>query len=178
MNGLIEDLLEYSRVSSDKQRFETVDLNETIDELILSNKDLIEEKQAKIIFSDLPVIQGIPFQLRQLFDNLISNALKYHHPERNPEIKISSEKINADLKETGLPKDYYKVSVCDNGIGFEPEQSEKIFELFQRLSTAKHAGTGVGLALCKKIAQNHYGAIKGRGRLDEGACFDTYFPVN
>jgi PAS domain S-box-containing protein len=178
MNGLIEDLLEYSRVSSDKQRFETVDLNETIDELILSNKDLIEEKQAKIIFSDLPVIQGVPFKLRQLFDNLISNALKYHHPERNPEIKISSEKINADLKETGLPKDYYKVSVCDNGIGFEPEQSEKIFELFQRLSTAKHSGTGVGLALCKKIAQNHYGTIKGRGRLDEGACFDIYFPVN
>ncbi|MGN6162922.1 MAG: PAS domain-containing sensor histidine kinase [Flavisolibacter sp.] len=178
MNGLIEDLLEYSRASSDRQRFETVDLNEVIDELLLSSKDLIEENHAKIIFSDLPVIQGIPFQLRQLFDNLVSNALKYHHPERRPEIVISCERINnADIKEIGLPKDFYKISVCDNGIGFEPEQSEKIFELFQRLGTTKYSGTGVGLALCKKIVQNHHGVIKGKGRLNEGSCFDIYLPV-
>ena len=178
MNGLIEDLLEYSRASSDRQRFETVDLNEVIDELLLSSKDLIEEHHAKVVFSDLPVVQGIPFQLRQLFDNLISNALKYHHPERKPEIVISCERINnADVKETGLPKDFYKISVCDNGIGFEPEQSEKIFELFQRLGATKYGGTGVGLALCKKIVQNHYGVIEGRGRLNEGSCFDIYFPA-
>jgi PAS domain S-box-containing protein len=179
MKALIDDLLEYSKASLDAREFETVDLNELIDEIVQSHRDAVEEKGAAIHFSFLPVIKGVPFQLRQLFDNLISNGVKYHHPERKPKVNISAEKISGDGA-SGLDqqKEYYKITVSDNGIGFDAEYSEKIFELFHRLpGVSKYSGTGVGLTLCKKIVQNHYGVIKAVGRLNEGADFEVYLPV-
>lgn len=178
MSKLIDDLLEYSKASFDIKDFEIVDLNEVIDEIILSNRDRIEDADAKIHFSDLPQLPGIPFQLSQLFDNLISNAIKYRHEERRPEISIRSETLictgDAELDEGKL---YHKITVADNGVGFETEYSEKIFELFQRLGNTRNLGTGVGLALCKKIVQNHHGTIKATGYLDEGARFEIYLPA-
>ncbi len=179
MKALIDDLLEYSKASLDTQEFETVDLNELIDEIVQSHKDAVEEKGAAIHFSSLPEIKGVPFQLRQLFDNLISNGVKYHHPERAPKVNISAEKINGDGTNGLDPqKEYHKITVSDNGIGFDAEYSKKIFELFHRLpGVSKYSGTGVGLTLCKKIVLNHHGSIKAVGRLNEGAAFEVYLPV-
>lgn len=178
MQNLIDDLLEYSKASLEKHNFDLIDLNEIIDELVLSHKEILEEKEATIIFSKLPVIEGVSFQLRQLFDNLISNAIKYSLPQRKPVININAVKIqNSNLPELDHNKEYYQISVCDNGIGFEPEFAEKIFELFHRLGTNKYSGTGVGLALCKKIVQNHHGTIVAKGQVNEGACFDIYLPA-
>lgn len=179
MKSLIDDLLEYSRVSPNIREFETVDLNELMDEIIQSHKDAVEEKGAAIHFSSLPVVKGISFQLRQLFDNLLSNAIKYHHPERKPEVTIGAEKVSGD-ETNGLDpqREYYKITVNDNGIGFDANYSGKIFELFHRLpGVSKYSGTGVGLTLCKKIVLNHHGGIKAVGRLNEGAAFEVYLPV-
>lgn len=177
MGNLIDDLLSYSKASSANREFELTDLNEILDEIVLSYRDTIEETGAKIHFSNLPTLNCLPFQMRQLFDNLISNALKYRSSERIPEITIRSENFFAG-PDDGLEKGkrYCKITVADNGIGFDEEYSEKIFGLFQRLSTTKYSGTGVGLALCKKIAQNHHGSIKAIGTADEGARFEIYLP--
>lgn len=178
MSKLIDDLLEYSKASFDIKDFEIVDLNEVIDEIILSHRDTIENAEARIHFSNLPQLPGIPFQLRQLFDNLITNAIKYRHDERKPDIFINSSKITGTgEKELDEGKPYHKITVADNGVGFEEEYSEKIFELFQRLGTTRNVGTGVGLALCKKIVQNHHGTIKATGYLNEGARFEIYLPA-
>ena len=178
MKSLIDDLLEYSRASSEGGDFEQIDLNEVADEIILSHKEVIEEKNAIVRFSSLPVIQGIPFQMRQLFDNLLSNSLKYHHPEKRPEVQISSERISGRPTDGLDPQtDYFKISFCDNGIGFDSRHAEKIFELFQRLPGGDKSGTGVGLALCKRIVQNHNGLIKATGQANEGACFEVYLPA-
>lgn len=178
MARLIDDLLEYSKTTSESQNFETVDLNEILDEITLSQKDSIEQNNVSVQVCLLPTIRAIPFQMRQLFDNLIANALKYHHPGRKPEIKITAEKIKGEvLSDLDKEKTYYRISVSDNGVGFEDEYSEKIFELFQRLDSVKCSGTGVGLALCKKITQNHHGVIKAKGKLNEGACFEIYLPA-
>jgi PAS domain S-box-containing protein len=179
MQVLIDDLLAYSKASSDRQDYASVDLNEVMDDILKSYKDDIEEKKATIHVSFLPIVKGTAFQLRQMFDNLVSNALKYHHPERKPEIQINAEKTTGeDIQGLVQNEEYYKICISDNGIGFSPEFSEKIFELFQRLSgSTKLSGTGVGLALCRKIAQNHHGAIKAEGHINEGANFCVYLPV-
>jgi PAS domain S-box-containing protein len=178
MASLIDDLLEYSKANSDSQNFELADVNEIIDEIILSHKDVIDQDKVLVHFHSLPTIKAIPFQLRQLFDNLITNALKYRHPERQLEITIMADMVTGEnIAELDKEKNYCKISVCDNGVGFDDEYSEKIFELFQRLGAIKCSGTGVGLALCKKIAQNHNGIIKAKGKTNEGACFEIYLPV-
>jgi len=179
MQVLIDDLLSYSKASSDTGNFEPVNLNELMDELTFSFKEAIEEQQASIHYSSLPVVKGIPFQLRQLFDNLISNALKYHHPERRPEVSIAATMVDgSNIAGLEPQKEYHKIVVSDNGIGFEPQHAEKIFELFQRLpGTNKYSGTGVGLALCKKIVHNHQGAIKATAQPNEGAYFEIYLPA-
>ncbi|HEY0355997.1 MAG TPA: ATP-binding protein, partial [Flavisolibacter sp.] len=178
MERLINDLLEYSKAASDMHGFESVDLNEIVDETLLTYKEAIEEKKAKVQVSKLPRVNGIPFQLRQVFDNLISNALKYNNPAKNPLITIESEKVaGAEVKGLLTDREYHKIEVCDNGIGFDAEYAEKIFDLFQRLGSVKYSGTGVGLALCKRIAQNHHGIIKAQGSAGNGACFKVYLPA-
>ena len=179
MEKLINDLLEYSKAASGAHGFSEVDLNEVIDETLLTYKDIIDEKSAIINFDQLPVINGISFQLRQLFDNLISNALKYQHPERTPLIQISSQMVSGkEFVELHPDKTYYRIEVSDNGIGFDAEYSEKIFELFQRLENIKYSGTGVGLALCKRIVQNHHGTIQATGKANEGANFTLFLPAS
>ncbi len=181
MSLLIDDLLAYSRANSRDESFEETDLNEIVEEIILSQKDLIEQKEVQIRVDPLPVVKVIPFQFKQLMDNLINNAIKYKHPERKSVIhifssKVRGEEINASDVEPGIT--YYKISVKDNGLGFEPQYAKKIFEIFQRLNNkSTYKGTGIGLAICKRIVQNHHGCIKAQGKENEGAQFDIYLPV-
>jgi PAS domain S-box-containing protein len=180
MQGLIDDLLTYSKASSQSKETESTDLTTIVSEVLQGHNDTIEKTGAIIDVGPLPVMDIIPFQFSQLFDNLIGNALKYHHPERTPHITITAVKtqlhVGTDLKE-GLDIPGYMIAVSDNGLGFDPDHAEKIFDVFQRLHTRSDiAGTGIGLAICKKIVLNHRGLIKARGIPGEGAVFEVYIP--
>ncbi|MBK8363981.1 MAG: HAMP domain-containing protein [Bacteroidetes bacterium] len=180
MQQLIQEVLNFSRISRAEEAFVPVDLNKTIESLLIDFELLIREKKATINFSGLPVIRGIPLQLSQLFSNLMSNSLKY--TERDPLITIScrditSEELNSypDLNQNSS---YICISVEDNGIGFDPQFNEKIFSIFQRLHDKQsYSGTGIGLALCKKIVENHGGKIEGHGKVNNGSRFNVILPV-
>ncbi|WP_343305382.1 PAS domain S-box protein [Chitinophaga niabensis] len=179
MKSLIEDLLSYSKASSISQNQEAVDLNELVKEVIATNRETIENCNAVIEVDSLPVVQAVPFQFVQLFDNLLNNSLKYRHPDRAPHIKISAEQLQSVSFSASEHKNscFYKISFEDNGIGFDPSYGVKIFDLFQRLHTqSDYSGSGVGLAICKKIIQNHQGFIQAKGELNEGAVFEVYIP--
>ena len=140
----------------------------------------IEEKQVQIIVEPLPVVKVVAFQFLQLFINLLTNAIKYQKQHTPPKIFISSRMVQGiNLAFEGIfpDKAYLEITVADNGIGFEQEYAEKIFDLFTRLhSKEKYAGTGIGLATCKKIIHNHQGYIKAEGKSGEGATFYIYLP--
>ena len=180
MQGLIDDLLTYSKTSTFSQQFEEVNLNAVLDEVLALHHTTIEKANAQIKRTPMPIIMGIPFQCTQLLDNLISNSLKYKHPHRTPLITISAERVaGASIKENLIhkQKDYYKISITDNGIGFEPGHADTIFNLFQRLhGGGSYSGTGIGLAICKRIVQNHKGFINAVGTPGQGAQFNIYFP--
>ncbi|HRE76968.1 MAG TPA: CHASE3 domain-containing protein [Flavobacterium sp.] len=181
MRVLIDDLLQYSRTNKTDASFEEVDLNETATAAVQELSQLIEETNATVDFCQLPEIKGIPFQLRQLFINLINNSIKYKKPDQPPIITISYEKIKAsedDQIDDNSNRVYHKISFVDNGIGFHPDDSKKIFLLFNRLHAKdSYPGTGVGLAICKKIVKNHYGFICANGQPDEGALITVYLPT-
>jgi PAS domain S-box-containing protein len=173
MARLIDDLLNFSRLSQAKVHFEQVDLNNLLLQICDDLEILIKEKEATIQFDNLPVVEGISFQLGQIFQNLISNSIKFSHPERQPVITVYSENVCID------DNCFYKISYKDNGIGFKPEYSVKIFEIFQRLhSRDQFEGTGVGLAIVKKIVELHKGKIKASGIENEGALFEILLPVH
>jgi PAS domain S-box-containing protein len=181
MQILIDDLLSYSKTGRDLHHFESVDLNEILREAMVLHSDTIDEVKAEIESDELPEIKGISFQLIQLFDNLIGNSLKYRHSSRIPRLRVTCERVDShDIKDNSIESDkqFYKISFKDNGIGFESQYSGKIFDLFQRLhSRADYSGSGIGLAICKKIVQNHHGFMDATGELNEGATFFVYFPV-
>ena len=180
MGDLIDNLLDYSKATIGIHAFEPIDLNELVEEILFLHKDLLDERQAKVEKDHLPVTKGIPFQFRQLLDNLIGNAMKYQHPERRLNLQIRTQKIDADHLPgpvTSAALHYHKLSFIDNGIGFEPRYSDKIFDLFQRLHDgAFSSGTGIGLAICKKIVENHGGWLKASGEVGVGARFDIFLP--
>jgi two-component system CheB/CheR fusion protein len=181
MQTLIQDLLAFSHLSMADRKFETTDLNIIIEEVKKEFKDAIAEKNAVIEVKEICDVKIIPFQFRQLMHNLISNALKFSNPKIPPHIKISSvnitySKINA-LNLTPH-KEYCHISISDNGIGFEKEFAEKIFEVFQKLHCKdEYAGTGIGLAIVKKIVDNHNGIITPTSELHKGTIFDIYIPA-
>ena len=181
MQQLIDDILTYSRTSVSNENMELVDLQQLLIEIRNPFETGLSKTNVVITFDGLPTVSGIPFQLRQLFDNLIGNAVKYRHPDRTPHIQIGCEKIVSPFfqeQQESNTKLMYKISVSDNGIGFEQKYAEKIFEMFNRLHTRYHyPGTGIGLALCRKIAQNHKGNIIASGIPDKGAIFNVYLPV-
>lgn len=182
MQRLIEDLLAYSRTNNAEQKFELTDLNEILDDVKEELKEELKETNALIKTKSLCVVNIIPFQFRQLLNNLIANALKFSSPGQSPVIQIESEiKDGISLHEPKLlpQKSYCHISISDNGIGFEQQYSDKIFEVFQRLhSKTEYKGTGIGLAIVKKIVDNHGGVITARSELDKGARFDIYLPVS
>ena len=181
MRQLIEDLLVYSRTNIAERKFEKIDLNIIIEEVKAELKENIEEKHAVIEATEMCEINVILFQFRQLMHNLIRNALKFSSPKRPPHILIKSRIVkgdklnNAKLVDT---KSYCHISVTDNGIGFEPEYKDRIFEVFQKLhNREQYEGTGIGLSIVKKIVENHNGIVTATSQLNEGATFDIYIPV-
>ncbi|MDI1307762.1 MAG: CHASE3 domain-containing protein [bacterium] len=181
MRILIEDLLQFSRTNKTEKIFEDADLNLLLENAKQELTQIIEEKQAIIESSELPTLKVIPFQIQQLFINLIGNSLKYSKENSNPIIKITCSKIVANDDEF-LPNNnmkYHKIIVEDNGIGFDQEYVKKIFILFSRLHNKnEYAGTGIGLAICKKIVENHQGFIFAKGVLNQGAAFFIYLPID
>ncbi|MBD0724582.1 hypothetical protein B6A10_05255 [Flavobacterium sp. L1I52] len=181
MRILIDDLLQYSRTSRSEKTFEITDLNTIVANAISELSENIEEKKAEIHVEKLHQVQGVPFQLQQLFINIIGNSLKYSKTEEAPLITISSKKVKASKTpklNDHSKKEYIKITFKDNGLGFEQKYAEKIFQLFNRLHGKKEfPGTGVGLAICKKIVKNHKGYIFAKGKPDEGAVFEIYLPV-
>jgi len=183
MGTLIEDLLAYSQISKGVSDFEPVDLYKKV-QLVLQDLEVeIEEKKAKIILEDLPVIHAQKRQVQQLFQNLIGNALKYSREGVQPEIKISGEIVLGSQTPVALSKEeaqqkFHLIQVQDNGIGFEQEDADRIFNVFTRLhGNAEYKGTGVGLSIAQKVAENHNGYIWAEGKPGEGATFFVLFPA-
>lgn len=181
MQGLIDSLLEFSRTNTDIKNFEQVDLNDLVEEVKKDMRESIESTGASIVSENLPTFTVIPFQFRQLLVNLIGNSIKYAKKDGSPVIKILTKKIAPkDLPEnfTVSSAEYYRFTITDNGIGFEQEYAEKIFELFQRLhGKNEYTGSGIGLAICKKIAENHSGLISAESEPGVGSSFHIYLPV-
>lgn len=178
MTDLIKAVLNYSRLSKTNNEFVNIDLNEVIKNLRGDLELLIEEKKAVIKSDPLPLVKGIPLQLNQLFLNLFSNSLKFS--DKQPKITISSSVISAE-QASGFSKNgtsYHQIVFSDNGIGFDQQYADQVFSIFQRLhSNDKYAGTGIGLALCKKIVENHGGYIYVRSEQGKGTSFFIYLPV-
>ncbi len=178
MQQLIIDLLSFSRANSDEKYFESVDLNLILDNSKEQLKETILQKKAVVKSAELPVISGIPYQVEQLFNNLISNAVKFSNKDTKPIVEIKYELV--DGKYINLNKNiaYHHISFSDNGIGFEPEYAERIFQIFQRLHGREaYPGTGIGLAICKKIVENHNGLLTASSESGKGATFDVYLPT-
>jgi hypothetical protein len=182
MQMFIEDLLLYSRASNVEKVFELTDLNTILDNAKQELSQRIEEKNVKIqSINYLPTLKVIPFQIQQLFNNLLSNSIKYSKPNIVPVISINTRMISSKALpvSAGNPKGrYYKISIADNGIGFNPEHAEDIFKLFYRLhNKSEYSGTGVGLAICKVIVENHNGYIKAESSPNVGTTISIYLPV-
>jgi PAS domain S-box-containing protein len=178
MNSLIDDLLLYSHVSQKPHEKEIIDLDEKIKKVLEDLELEVQEKDAIIKFEKLPFVRGYRRQLQQLFQNLLSNALKYSRLNVRPLIEISAVIVNGS--EAGLPpeKNYHRITVSDNGIGFEKDYAEKIFQMFQRLhGKHEYEGTGVGLSIARKVAENHDGKITAEGIPGQGARFHVYLPT-
>ncbi|MFN8310636.1 MAG: PAS domain S-box protein [Chitinophagales bacterium] len=181
MQTLIQDLLAYSRTNSAERKFERRQLSEIIDEVKSDLQVALTEKNGVVHLQDNIEVNVISFQFRQLFQNLIGNSLKFSRPGIVPVITITAElKRGSDLKIEGLsPKKVYShICISDNGIGFEMQYRDRIFEVFQRLhGRDEYSGTGIGLAIVKRIVDNHHGIINASGESGEGAQFDIYIPA-
>ncbi|MGC1240334.1 MAG: ATP-binding protein, partial [Chryseosolibacter sp.] len=181
MHALIRDVLDYSELVRKDDVYAPVNLNHILEHIKSDYDLLMEQKGATIRSEDLPTIQAIPLQMSQLFGNLIGNALKFSRKDVPPVISISVSVPTADeLKETSLAPSgkYIRIRFADNGIGIKEEFSDRIFKIFQRLHRkSEYEGTGIGLAMCKKIALNHHGDINASGSSESGAVFNIFLPV-
>ncbi len=175
---MINDLLEFSQLARDESEIKQTDLNKILENVKTDLELLISQKKAVIHAEALPVIEAIPVQINQLFYNLLNNALKFSKENEAPVIRFTVSQPRWELTRN-LPghgnTDYIQVSVSDNGIGFDQEYAEKIFAMFQRLTTER-SGTGIGLALCKKIVENHKGYISATSTPGIGTKFDILLP--
>lgn len=181
MKRLIEDLLAFSRLSIDDRKFESTDLNKLVNEVKIELRETIEEKNATIETVELCTLNTIPFQFRQLMYNLINNSLKFSNPKLPSHIVIKSAIVEGSKldREKFLPEiKYCHISIIDNGIGFDQQYKDRIFEVFQKLhGKHEYAGTGIGLAIVKKVVENHNGVITVASKLGKGATFNIYIPV-
>jgi light-regulated signal transduction histidine kinase (bacteriophytochrome) len=179
MQKLINDLLQFSRHANNVDEFRKVDLNVILESVLADVEVDIQKKQAHIDAKTLPIIWGIPSLLQQLFQNLISNSLKFSRQDVKPTISIYTEVVSqkANSSHFDQPSSYYRIYFRDNGIGFDEKYAEDIFVVFKRLhSYHEFEGTGIGLSICKKIVEKHNGIIKAEGRLNEGATFIITLP--
>lgn len=181
MGKLIRDILTYSALPKNEDIFVAVEL-ERIAKYALEDYDaLMERTGATVTWNELPIIKGIPLQMSQLFTNLIGNALKFTRSDVKPKVTILCSKATAEeIRSVNLKESvsYYKIQFSDNGIGMKPENTQQIFSIFQRLHRKnEYAGTGIGLAMCKKIALNHNGEINAIESTEKGAVFNVYLPA-
>lgn len=181
MQTLISGLLDYSRTNTSKVALQQLPLAYIVQQVLTDLQELLEENKAEIDIGELPVLRMVPLHFNQLFSNLIINAVKYRKPQVAPKISIQATVVDAASLQAKIVLQharYHKISVTDNGIGFEQKYAAKIFELFQRLhSRFEYEGTGIGLAICKKIVHNHNGFIEAEGNPGHGAAFHIYLPV-
>ncbi|MEZ0607054.1 PAS domain-containing protein [Fibrella sp. WM1] len=181
---LIQDLLAYSRLTAQPAAREPVDLNQVVGRALLDLELVVDETGATIHVAPLPTVSGYPSQLEQLVLNLISNALKFRRPEVPPLIEIRSALIDdsnvpSHVKPASQARQYHQIDVIDNGVGFDEKYLARIFQVFQRLhSKSQFVGTGIGLAICEKVAVNHGGAITAKSQPEQGATFSVYLPAN
>jgi hypothetical protein len=183
MGNLVDDLLEYSHVSQGSSDIQTIDLEACVQTVVEDLEVPIEEKGARITIGELPQVQGSKRQLQQLFQNLLSNALKYTRPNVIPQIDITATQVQGAATGLLLPAEekeqwFHCIQVADNGIGFEQKDADRIFKMFQRLhGKAEYSGTGVGLSIVRKVVENLRGYIKAEGVPEQGATFSVYLPV-
>jgi signal transduction histidine kinase len=173
MQALINDLLIFSKISVEKDLFLQSDLNKLVGDVLVDMEHSIMEKNAKISVDELPSLCVNPVLMQPLFYNLISNALKYCKKDADPLIRIRAE-VNSEKNQENK---YCRILVEDNGIGFDQKYAEQVFEMFRRLHPkSEFEGTGIGLALCKKIVEKHNGFISVRSKVDEGSVFIVSLP--
>jgi signal transduction histidine kinase len=178
LQKLIKDVLTYSRLTDSTTFFTKADLNAIINEILIDLELRIEESGAKIYVADLPELYVNPGQISQLFQNLISNALKFSRKDVPPEIHITYDISNKAGDHAANGQQYCNICVQDNGIGFDESYMEQIFTLFKRLNdTNEYEGTGIGLAICKKIVEQHKGHIHAKSKINEGSTFIISLPI-
>ena len=181
MQALINDLLTFSRVISSQQPFVEVGLGTVIKGVLSDLEVRIEQTKAVLKVSELPTIEADPLQMRQLFQNLISNAMKFQPAGQQPVLEITAEIIKGQFAGTPEEDPYAeqcRITIHDNGIGFDEKYHEKIFAVFQRLhGRNEYEGTGVGLAVCRRITDRHGGSITARSQPGQGASFIITLPV-
>ena len=181
MKSLLDDLLTYAQASMGERKIELIDLNHLLESVVDVLSEILKEKNANVIFKYLPQINAVPSQIQQLFENLITNAVKYSREGVPPVITITSEVVAKRALPTAFDatqERYHKILINDNGIGFTQDNAEKIFVLFQRLHQRNEfSGTGIGLTICKKIIQNHNGFISAESEVNKGTTFTIYLPA-
>ncbi|MBN4065934.1 response regulator [Candidatus Amoebophilus asiaticus] len=169
MNQLIEDLLKYSKISVNETPVEKTDLSEILKDVLTDLEVSIEESKGKVNIHDLPTVDADKTQMHQLFQNLLSNALKFHQKGASPKVNISSRVVN---------QEFYEITVEDNGLGFDEKNMDKLFKPFQRLHDQKDfEGTGIGAAICQKIVKKHGGEIRAESTPGKGATFTILLPA-
>jgi signal transduction histidine kinase len=174
MQAMIDGLLELSRISTRGGVFQRVDLSQIVEEVISDLEPRIQASGGEVICETMPAIEADPLQIRQLLQNLISNALKFHRPETPPQVHIYTQ---LDLSSArGEPS--LTIVVEDQGIGFDPQYTERIFQPFQRLhGRSQYEGTGMGLAICNKIVERHHGSIGAVSQPGQGTAFFITLPI-
>jgi|GEM_PF-673612 len=183
MSTLIKDLLSFSRIATRRDTSAPVDLNDVVASVLVTLELVVADRGAHVTIGALPTIFGNASQLNQLFQNLLSNALKFHRPGVRPLISITAAPVPKtdlppEVKPARASRQYYRIDVADNGIGFEEKYLDRIFQVFQRLhGRNQYAGTGIGLAICEKVVTNHGGAITATSQPGQGATFSIYLPV-
>jgi signal transduction histidine kinase len=183
MRKLIDDLLTYSRVASRALPFSAVDLNEIVEEVVGDLEGRLHDVGGTLQISKLPHLEADAMQMRQLFQNLLGNALKFHRKDVPPLVQVTTKNVPAPAAPTNgngapHPGPHCEITVQDNGIGFEQEYADRIFELFQRLhGRDEYQGTGMGLAICRKIVERHGGSIAAFSAPGAGSRFVFTLPI-
>ncbi len=176
MSQLINDLLSYSQLTTKPSAFKNIDLEDLVQQVLSDLEAAVTEKNVTISVGELPQVKGDGVQLRQLFQNLISNSLKYSKEEADPVISISSSSVQKEINV--ITSSFHLIEVADNGIGFEQQHVERIFKVFQRLhGRSEYPGTGIGLAIVQKVVENHQGYITAESEPGKGSTFKVYLPV-
>jgi signal transduction histidine kinase len=186
MSSLVRDLLAYSRLATEPQPFEPVSLGGIVSQVLSDQELTLKRLNAQIEIGELPTLMADQMQMHQLLSNLIGNALKYNRPDVQPSIRIQSRSVGADETVASLPPGYmtanpqqlfWEISIKDNGIGFEEKYLDRVFGMFQRLhGKGRYEGSGMGLAICKRVTDNHQGYITARSQPGQGATFLVYLP--